>query len=51
MELLLMIAGAVLLTIGFAFLSRKFGYKIGAGLAKSQMEKMGLTEDDKEAHE
>lgn len=35
----------------FALLSRKWGYRIGVGMAKKRMKDLGLTENDKEYHE
>jgi hypothetical protein len=35
----------------FALISRKWGYRIGAGMARKRMKDLGLTDEDKEAHE
>lgn len=34
----------------FALLSRKWGYRIGVGMAKKHMKDLGVTEEDKEIH-
>ncbi len=34
----------------FAFLSRKWGYRIGVGMAHKRMKDLGVTEEDKEIH-
>jgi hypothetical protein len=50
MDLMLFIILSIAGMAFFALLSRKWGYRIGVGMAKKRMKDLGLTEEDKEAH-
>lgn len=51
MDLLIFILIAAAATMFFALISRKWAYRIGAGMAKKRIKDLGLTEEDKEVHE
>lgn len=44
--LILFLAGMLF----FAFITKKWGYQIGVGMAKKRMKDLGVTEEDKEIH-